>query len=51
MKKRNINKVITLTLGLIIALSTVVSAKTLKTNTYKATVSHDYIDPFPKGDE
>ena len=50
MKKLKINKIIVLTLSLIIAFSTVVSAKTIKHTNKLSRVCVQSIDPFPEED-
>lgn len=52
MKKRNINKAILLTITLIIAFSTVASAKSInnKATRFSSAQTMESIDPFPKGD-
>lgn len=50
MQKRNINKVIVLTLSLVIAFSTVASAKTNSDHSKSSRASACYVDPYPKED-
>lgn len=50
MKKLKINKIIVLTLSLVIAFSTVVSAKTIKDTNKLSKAGVQSIDPFPMED-